>query len=69
MEKRSEADWAYEIIEEKGGPIFYRELVEEIADRMKKPKNAKTLASIYTRINLDHRLVHIGEGYWNLKER
>ncbi|MGE5544324.1 MAG: DNA-directed RNA polymerase subunit delta [Bacillota bacterium] len=68
MEKKSEADWAYTIIEEKGGPVFYRDLIEEIIKRMNKPKDAKTMASIYTRINIDNRLNHIGEGYWVLRE-
>ncbi|MGI6551203.1 MAG: DNA-directed RNA polymerase subunit delta [Syntrophomonadales bacterium] len=69
MEKKSEADWAYTIIEEKGGPVFYRDLIEEIIKRMNKPKDAKTMASIYTRINIDNRLNHIGEGYWVLREQ
>lgn len=68
MEKKSEADWAYTIIEEKGGPVFYRDLIEEIIKRMNKPKDAKTMASIYTRINIDNRLNHIGEGYWVLRD-
>lgn len=69
MEKKSEADWAYAIIEEKGGPVFYRDLIEEIIERMNKPKDDKTMASIYTRINIDNRLNHIGEGYWVLREQ
>jgi DNA-directed RNA polymerase subunit delta len=69
MEKKSEADWAYTIIEEKGGPVFYRDLIEEIIKRMNKPKDVKTMASIYTRINIDNRLNHIGEGYWVLREQ
>lgn len=68
MEKKSEADWAYQIIEEHEGPVYYRDLVEEIIKSMNKPRNAKTMASIYTRINIDNRLVHIGEGYWVLRE-
>ncbi|MGE5405725.1 MAG: DNA-directed RNA polymerase subunit delta [Candidatus Saccharibacteria bacterium] len=70
MEKKSEADWAYQIIEEKEGPVFYQELIQEIMRRMNKTTDdAKTMASIYTRINIDNRLVHIGEGYWILRSR
>lgn len=69
MEKKSEADWAYTIIEEKDGPVHFRELMEGIIKRMKKSKDAKTMASIYTRINIDNRLVHIGEGYWVLRDQ
>jgi len=68
MEKKNEADCAYAIIAEKGGPVFYRDLVEEIIERMNLYKDPKTMASIYTRINVDHRLNHIGEGYWVLRE-
>lgn len=67
MEKKSEADWAYTIIEEKDGPVYYRDLIEEIVNRMNKERNPKTMASIYTRINIDNRLQHIGEGYWVLR--
>ncbi|MGE5370418.1 MAG: DNA-directed RNA polymerase subunit delta [Solirubrobacterales bacterium] len=69
MEKKSEADWAYAIIEERDGPVHYRELLDEIMARMNKPQDAKSMASIYTRINVDIRLVHIGEGYWILRNR
>ena len=63
MEKKSEADWAYTIIEEKGGPVFYRDLIEEIIKRMNKPKDAKTMASIYTRIIFITGLTN-REGTW-----
>ncbi len=69
MEKKSEADWAYAIIEEKDGPVHFRELLEEIIKRMKKPNNPETMASIYTRINIDNRLIHVGEGYWVLRDQ
>ncbi len=66
--KKSEADWAYAIIEEREGAVAVRELIEEIIKRMKKPSDPKTMASIYTRINIDNRLVHLGDGYWVLRE-
>lgn len=69
MEKRNEADWACQILEERDGPVYYKELLEEIITRMNKPRDAKTMASIYTRINIDNRLIHIGEGYWTLRNR
>jgi len=69
MGKKSEADWAYTIIEEKNGPVFVRDLIDEIIKRMNKSNDPKTSASIYTRINIDNRLVHIGEGYWVLRDK
>jgi DNA-directed RNA polymerase delta subunit len=62
--KKSEADWAVTILAEKQEPLFYKELVLEIAEQMNKKKDAATLTSIYTRLNLDNRLVYQGDGYW-----
>ena len=62
--KKSEADWAMEILSERQEPVFYDELSKEIAKKMGKKSDAATLTSIYTRINLDNRLVYQGDGYW-----
>ncbi|MDD4172338.1 MAG: DNA-directed RNA polymerase subunit delta [Syntrophomonas sp.] len=62
--KKSEADWAMEILSERQEPVFYDELSKQIAKKMGKKSDAATLTSIYTRINLDNRLVYQGDGYW-----
>lgn len=62
--KKSEADWAVAILSEKQEPMFYSQLVEQIADKMNKNKDTANLTSIYTRLNLDNRLVYQGDGYW-----
>ncbi|MEA4925176.1 MAG: DNA-directed RNA polymerase subunit delta [Syntrophomonadaceae bacterium] len=62
--KKSEADWALEILSQKQEPVFYAELTQEIAKRMGKQTDTATLTSIYTRINLDNRLIYQGDGYW-----
>ena len=62
--KKSEADWAVEILFQRQEPVFYEELIKEIADKMGKVQNETNLNSIYTRINLDNRLVYQGDGYW-----
>ncbi|MEQ8200596.1 MAG: DNA-directed RNA polymerase subunit delta [Syntrophomonadaceae bacterium] len=62
--KKSEADWALEILSERKEPVFYAELIEEIAQRMGRQTDAATLTSVYTRINLDNRLIYQGDGYW-----
>ncbi|HOQ08544.1 MAG TPA: DNA-directed RNA polymerase subunit delta [Syntrophomonadaceae bacterium] len=62
--KRSEADWAVEILLEKQEPMYYLDLIKEISNRMGRKQDERTLSSIYTRLNLDNRLVHQGEGYW-----
>lgn len=62
--KKSEADWALEILSQRQEPVFYDELTREIAKRMGKQIDTSSLTSIYTRINLDNRLVYQGDGYW-----
>ena len=62
--KKSEADWAVEILAEKQEAIYYSDLIESIASQMSKKTDPTTLTSIYTRLNMDNRLVYQGEGYW-----
>jgi DNA-directed RNA polymerase subunit delta len=64
MRKKSEADWAMEILSQRQEPVFYDELTREIAQKMGRQVDAVTLTSIYTRINLDNRLIYQGNGYW-----
>ena len=60
--KKSEADWAVEILTANGEPMHYMQLVTEIAEKMGRKTDMGTLTSIYTRLNLDNRLVYQGEG-------
>lgn len=62
--KKSEADWALDILAQRQEPVFHAELTRAIAEKMGKQQDAGTLTSIYTRINLDNRLIYQGEGYW-----
>lgn len=62
--KKSEADWALEILAERQEPVFFADLTRAIAEKMGKQQDAVTLTSIYTRINLDNRLIYQGDGYW-----
>ncbi len=62
--KKSEADWAVNILTEQAEPMYYLDLLKMIAAKMKKKDDTDTLNSIYTRINLDNRLVYQGEGFW-----
>jgi DNA-directed RNA polymerase subunit delta len=62
--KKSEADWALQILSQRQEPVFYDELTREIAKNMGKQADAANLTSIYTRINLDNRLIYQGNGYW-----
>lgn len=62
--KKSEADLALEIMAEKQEPVYYRDLLMEIAARMGRKQDNLTLTSIYTRLNMDNRLDYQGDGYW-----
>jgi DNA-directed RNA polymerase subunit delta len=62
--KKSEADWAVEILKEKQEAVFYLDLISAIADKMGKKKNSHVFSSINTRLNMDNRLVYQGDGYW-----
>lgn len=62
--KKSEADWAVEILSQQAEPLYYNDLLKEIANRMNKLQDQESLNSIYTRINLDNRLVYQGDGFW-----
>ncbi len=62
--KKSEADWAVEILSENAEPMYYLDLLKMIAEKMKKKNDVDTLNSIYTRINLDNRLVYQNDGFW-----
>jgi DNA-directed RNA polymerase subunit delta len=62
--KKSEADWAVEILSDNAEPMYYLDLLKTIAEKMKKKDDVDTLNSIYTRINLDNRLVYQSEGFW-----
>jgi DNA-directed RNA polymerase subunit delta len=62
--KKSEADWALEILSQRQEPVFYDELTKGIAQKMGRQADPVTLTSIYTRINLDNRLIYQGNGFW-----
>ena len=62
--KKSEADWAVEILSQQAEPLYYNDLLKEIAIKMNRQADQETLNSIYTRINLDNRLVYQGDGFW-----
>ncbi len=64
MSKKSEVEWAIEIIMEKQEAVEYMELVTTIAHKMQKKDDPTTLNSIYTRLNLDNRLVYQGDDKW-----
>jgi DNA-directed RNA polymerase delta subunit len=63
-QKKTETDVAVEILVERNEPVYFKDLLEQVAARMGKDAKTSTLVSIYSRINLDNRLVYQGDGYW-----
>ena len=53
-----------EILAKKQEAMYYFDLIKTIASQMGKKTDPTTLTSIYTRLNMDNRLVYQGEGYW-----
>lgn len=67
-QKMSEVDLAYRILKEKGQPMYYRTLIEEVF-AVKSPNGDLILAiaAVHTQINLDTRFIYLGQGQWGLK--
>lgn len=67
-EKMSEVDLAYHILKQKGQPVYYRTLIEEVFSI--KPQSGDqilAIAAVHTQINLDTRFIYLGQGQWGLK--
>jgi DNA-directed RNA polymerase subunit delta len=62
-------DLAFHILKEKGEPMQYRNIMEEVA-RLKGFSDEEIqhyIAQLYTEINIDGRFVCVGKGTWGLK--
>lgn len=70
MRNVSEVDFAYRILQEKGQPMYFRELItcaiESKGRRIYSMSHA--IAEVHTQINMDSRFVHMGKGMWGLLE-
>lgn len=66
----SEVNVAFQLLREKGEPVYYRDLIQQVLDKIghEDPKEAKSIASVYTQMNLDMRFVHLGNGIWGLRD-
>lgn len=65
----SEVDLAFNIMKQRGEPIYFRELIEEILRLKPVPAEqwSRAAAAIYTQLNLDTRFNYLGEGRWTLR--
>ncbi|HHY96147.1 MAG TPA: DNA-directed RNA polymerase subunit delta [Firmicutes bacterium] len=63
------ADIACDLLRAQQRPLHFRELCEAILRRrVEEGYEPVHLARIYTDLNLDHRLVFLGDGSWGLRE-
>jgi len=67
--RKNDADVAKDIIKERNEAVHYSELLKEVLTRQGKEITDENMAAAYTSLNLDHELVHVGDGYWNLRGR
>lgn len=63
-------DLVYELLYEKGEPMLYRDLLQEVA-RLKgftEEEITRFIAQLYTEINIDGRFICVGKSLWGLKK-
>lgn len=65
----SMVDIAFEILQSKKKPYYYRELLDEIAEMkgMSEDEKNNSIAQLYTEMNIDGRFVCVGQNLWGLK--
>ncbi len=61
-------DAAHQVLQESGQPMPVHDLLDEVAKRVGKDPDARTLAAIYSDINLDVRFTYRAEGLWALRD-
>lgn len=67
----SETDVAYSILLQKGEPVYYKDLIEEVMKCMGRDMqtiDSYSISEIYTQINIDSRFFFKGNGMWGLSE-
>lgn len=68
--ERTETDIAHWILRQGGEPLYFRDLIEDVIEKKQRPVQSlsKTIAEVYTLINMDSRFHHMGRGMWGLLE-
>jgi DNA-directed RNA polymerase subunit delta len=66
----SDVDLAYQVLAEKGSPMYFRDLIGKVLEGKGRPvvSVAHAIAEVHTQINMDSRFVHVGKGTWGLTE-
>lgn len=77
MDKREEyerkinsLDYVYRMLKEKGQPIHYSEILDEVYAKFFSHEGdaIRAKARFYTWMNLDPRFAGMGKGYWGLRQ-
>jgi DNA-directed RNA polymerase subunit delta len=69
LREMSMVDLVHKILQSKGEPMLYRDLLQEVA-RLKgfsEEEMMQYIAQLYTEINIDGRFVCVGRSLWGLK--
>lgn len=67
MSKLSEVDVALDILLANEQPMYYKDLIEAVIQRLNLSQEVSRISAILTQINLDSRFAYIGQGEWGLK--
>lgn len=70
VKQLSDVDAAYQVLAEKGSPMYFRDLIGKVLEGKGRPvaSVAHAMAEVHTQINMDSRFVHVGKGTWGLAE-
>jgi DNA-directed RNA polymerase subunit delta len=66
----SMVDLSYDLLKSTGEPMFYRDVMNEIA-KLKgftEEKMNQSITQLYTEINIDGRFVCVGRGLWGIRD-
>ncbi|MGE5380377.1 MAG: DNA-directed RNA polymerase subunit delta [Methylocystaceae bacterium] len=67
--RKNDAEVACEILREQTDPMHYRNLLSEILVRQGREVTDENMAAVYTRLNMDHELICVGNGFWDVRNR
>jgi len=67
--RKNDAEVACEILREQNDPMHYRDLLTEILTRQGREVTNENMSQVYTRLNMDHELISVGNGLWDVRSR
>ncbi|MGE5455301.1 MAG: DNA-directed RNA polymerase subunit delta [Methylocystaceae bacterium] len=67
--RKNDAEVACEILREQTDPMHYKVLITEILKRQGREVTDQNLSAVYTRLNMDHELISVGNGNWDVRSR